>query len=190
MSNMSHHHSIIFKENAMNNMIKIPRNLAVAVAMLFGVSAATGAYAEEPASKSKMDEKSKSASKSKSSKSAGKEGDIIIEIPVLMLVPVDVSDTMKNKGCWVRLYDGKDYQGDSFTITGPINLPKMVGPFGFNWDNKVRSLETGPKANLTIFNTWNFQNEDKFIDANSRVPNLSKEMGFFDNFRSMMLSCI
>ena len=174
----------------MNNLIRIPRSLVVATAMLFGVCAVTGVYAEESANKSKMDEKSKFASKSKSSKSAGKEGDIIIEVPVLMLVPVDVSSNVKTNGCWVKLYDGKDYQGDSFTITGPINLAKMVGPFGFNWDNKVRSLETGPKANVTIFNTWNFQNEDKFIDANSRVPNLSKEMGFFDNFRSMMLSCI
>lgn len=174
----------------MNNLIKPPRSLVAAAAMLFGVCAATGVYAEESTNKSKMDEKSKSASKSKSSKSAEKEGDIIIEVPVLMMVPVEVSNAMTNRGCWVKLYDGKDYKGDSFMITGPINLPTMVGPFGFNWDNKVRSLETGPKANLTIFNTWNFQNEDKFIDANSKVPNLSKEMGFFDNFRSIMLSCV
>ena len=174
----------------MNVLIPTPRNLAIAVAMLFGVCAATGAYAGEPPSKSKTDEKSKSASKSKSSKSGKNDGDIIVEVPVLMLVPVEVSSDVTNRGCWVKLYDGKDYQGDSFTITGPINLPKMVGPFGFNWDNKVRSLETGPKANVTIFNTWNFQNEDKFIDVSTRVPNLSKEMGFFDNFRSMMLSCL
>ena len=48
----------------MNNLIKIPRSLVVATAMLFGVCAATGVYAEESANKSKMDEKSKSASKS------------------------------------------------------------------------------------------------------------------------------
>ena len=73
---------------------------------------------------------------------------------------------------------------------GPINLPEMVGPFGFKWENKVRSLEIGPKANLTIFDNRNFKDEDKFIDPDKKIPDLSKKMGFFDNFRSMMLSCI
>ena len=48
----------------MNILIRDPRNLAAAAAaaMLFGVCAATGVYAEEPANKSKANEKSKSAS--------------------------------------------------------------------------------------------------------------------------------
>lgn len=170
----------------MNILLNTSRNLAIVVAMLFGVSAASVAYAEEPVNKSKMNEKSKPAKKIKSSKGE----DVLVEMPILMLVPVNVSNDVMNQGCWVTLYDAKDYQGDSFTITGPINMPTMVGPFGFNWDNKVRSLQTGPKANVTIFNNWNFQSEDKFIDVSTRVPNLSKEMGFFDNFRSMMLSCV
>lgn len=174
----------------MNNLIRNPRNLAVAVALLCGVYAVTGVYAEESSNKSKMDEKSKSAGKDNSSKSGKGDNDIVVEVPILMMIPVEVSNDVKANGCWVKLYDGKDYQGDSFMITGPVNLPTMVGPFGFNWENKVRSLETGPKANVTIFNYWNFQKEDKFIDANTKVPNLSKKMGFFDNFRSMMLSCV
>lgn len=48
-----------------------------------------------------------------------------------MLVPVDVSSNVKINGCWVKLYDGKDYKGDSFMIIGPINLPTMVGPLRF-----------------------------------------------------------
>ena len=66
----------------------------------------------------------------------------------------------------------------------------MIGPFGFKWENKVRSLETDPNANLTIYANRNFRDQDKFIDPNKRIPELSKKMGFFDGFRSMMLSCI
>jgi len=176
-----------FKENVMNILIRNPRNLAAAAAMLFGVCAATGVYAEEPANKSKANEKSKSASKSKPEK----KDDVIVEVPVLMMVPVEVSkDMVTNKGCWVKLYDKKNYQGDSLVITGPIDLPQMIGPFGFNWENKVRSLEIGPNSNLTIYDNRDFRDEDKFIDANAKVPDMSKKMGFFDDFRSMQLSCI
>lgn len=161
----------------MNILIRIPRNLAISIAMLFGICVASGAYAEEPVNKSETSEKSapvksETSKKSKSAKTvkSSKGEDILIEMPVLILVPVDISNDVKNPGCWVTLYDGKDYQGEGFTITGPINLPTMVGPFGFNWNAKVHSLETGPKANLTIFDNSNFHDEDKFIGTSTRVP--------------------
>ena len=75
-------------------------------------------------------------------------------------------------------------------LTGPVNLPRMTGPFGYDWEDKVRSVKTGPNANLTIYDNRDYRDSDKFIKANSNVPDLSEKMGFFDNFRSMMLSCI
>lgn len=157
----------------------------VAAAAVIGFGFGTGLYAQQPA------DKAPDKSAGKSSQPGKKDGQVIVEVPVLVMVPVQVSkDIGMDKGCWVKLYDRKDFQGDSFTLVGPINLAEMVGPFGFNWENKVRSLETGPKANLTIYDNRNFRDQDKFIDPNKKVPDLSKKMGFFDNFRSMMLSCI
>ena len=147
--------------------------LVILLVMVFGGFAVAGvAYAQQSAA-------------------GKKDGKITIEVPVVVMVPVQVSnDLVKDKGCWVKLYDKKDYQGDSLLLVGPINLAQMIGPFGFNWENKVRSLETGPKANITIYDNRNFRDQDKFIDPNARVPDMSKKMGFLDDFRSMMLSCI
>ena len=36
----------------------------------------------------------------------------------------------------------------------------MIGPFGFDWENKVRSLKVGPTANLTIFDNRDFRDQD------------------------------
>ena len=52
-----------------------------------------------------------------------------------MMVPVEVSVEAEKKGCWVKLYDKKNYEGDSLMLTGPISLGQMVGPFGFDWEN-------------------------------------------------------
>jgi len=84
----------------------------------------------------------------------------------------------------------KNFEGGSLLLIGPINVERMIEPFGSNWKNKVRSLETGPDANFIIYNNQNFRNEDKFIDPNKRIPDLSKKMRFFDNIRSMQLNCI
>ena len=160
-------------------LIRNFRNLLAATAVMFGVCAATGVYAQE------------SANKDKSSLQSGKkEGQMTVEVPVIVMVPVHISnDLAMDKGCWVKLYDKKDYQGDSLMLVGPVNLAQMIGPFGFNWEDKVRSLEVGANANLTIYDNRNFRDQDNFISAGKKVPDMSKKMGFLDNFRSMMLSC-
>lgn len=154
-------------------------SLLAAIAMAVGVCAATGAYAQG------------SADKNKPPQSGKKDGQMTVEVPVIVMVPIQVSnDLAMDKGCWVKLYDKKDYQGDSLMLVGPINLAQMIGPFGFSWEDKVRSLEVGANANLTIYDNRNFRDQDNFISAGKKVPDMSKKMGFLDNFRSMMLSCI
>ncbi|ARO88816.1 hypothetical protein EBAPG3_014140 [Nitrosospira lacus] len=176
----------------MSILIKNSRNFLSAAAVVFGICVATGnVYAQQSSDKTKAD-KSMSADKNKpTSKSGKRDGEMIVEVPVIVMVPVQVSKNLAmDKGCWVKLYDKKNFEGDSLLLIGPINVAKMIDPFGSNWENKVRSLETGPNANLTIYDNRNFRDEDKFIDPDKRIPDLSKKMGFFDNFRSMMLSCI
>jgi Beta/Gamma crystallin len=109
---------------------------------------------------------------------------------VFAMLPAGQSeqDALKS-GCWAKLYGSKNFAGDRFTLIGPVELPRMVGPFGLTWENKVKSLEAGPKANLTIFDNRNFRDRDKVIAAGTKVPDLSKKMGFFDDFRSLKLSC-
>ncbi len=177
----------------MNIFVKKSRALLVAAAIVLGTASAThSVYAQQSTDKAKGPDKSTSADKSRaSSLPVKKEGGVVVEVPIIVMVPVQVSnDLAMRKGCWVKLYDKKDYEGDSLMLVGPVNLGQMIGPFGFKWENKVRSLETGPNANLTIYDNRNFRDQDKFIDPNKRIPDLSKKMGFFDDFRSMMLSCI
>ena len=115
---------------------------------------------------------------------------MIIAVPVIVMVPMIISKNLTmDKGCWVKLYDSRNLEGDGLLLVSPINMVNLIGPFGVDWENKVRSLESGPNANVTIFDNRDFKDEDKFIDSNLKVIDLSKKMGFFDNFRSMMLSC-
>jgi hypothetical protein len=176
----------------MNILRKIFGN-ALATMIVLIVFAGTGTvYAQQSGDKAKAADKSMSGEKSRpSSQTGAKEGQMIVEMPIIMMVPIGISDKVAmEKGCWVKLYDKKNFNGDSLLIVGPVNLGRMIGPFGVNWENKVRSLETGPNTNLTIFDNRDFKDEDKFVDPGKKIPNLSKAMGFFDDFRSMILNCI
>ncbi|MDN5752986.1 MAG: hypothetical protein L0H15_06860 [Nitrosospira sp.] len=164
----------------MNILITNSRSFLVAIALMFGVSAATGVYAQESGDKSKMDKSMPKPGK--------KDGDI--EIPVLVMVPPRVSLNMMTEGCWAKLYDKENFQGDSLLLAGRINWPHMIGPRGYNWEGNVRSIETGPKANLTLYDNRHFQDQDVFIGAGKRVAELSNKMGFLDSVHSLMLSCI
>lgn len=174
----------------MSISLKHYRNLLITTAVAFGACTATSVYAEytsvkKPAGKSAPADKNKPSAQPEK-----KQGEVIVGFPEMMLVPVGVvPDPLMNNGCWVKLYDQKNLQGDSLTLLGPTQWAKMIGPFGNNWENKIRSLETGPKAELTIFDNRDFKEEDKFITAGTKVVDLSRQMGFFDDFRSLIVSC-
>jgi len=160
--------------------------------MVFGICEATGVHAQQSFNKAMATDKSTSAYKhGSSSLPENKEGERIVEVPVITMIPMQASNGQAtDKSCWVRLYDQKNYQGESFLVMGPIDLAQMIGPFGINWESKVLSIETGPKANLTIFDNRNFKGENKVIDPNVKIPELSRKTGFFDDFQSMTLNCI
>ena len=168
------------------NQVQLKQRAALVFGALALAVAGSAAAQDKAASSaaSTMHSSSKSATGSTTSNS------VTLLAPLMLLVPtkVTIDDATKN-GCWVHLYDRKNFKGDSFTLAGPIELAEMKGPFGFNWENKVHSLETGPKTSLTIYDNRNFRDQDKKIAAGMKVADLSKKMGFFDDFRSMKMTC-
>jgi hypothetical protein len=160
--------------------------------MVFGICAAAHVHAQQSFNTVMAADKSASTYQhGSSSLPENKEVERIVEGPLITMILVQASNGQgTDKSCWVRLYDQKNYQGESFLVMGPINLAQMTGPFGINWESKVLSIETGPKANLTIFDNPNFKGENKVIDPNAKISELSRKTGFFDDFQSMRLNCI
>ncbi len=175
----------------MNHMaMSMPRQFLAVAAIMSGLIVATGVNSQGISDRPIMNEPARSGGDKSAPPQAGsKDGKITVPVPILMMVPVEVSVEAEKKGCWVKLYDKKNYEGDSLMLTGPISLGRMVGPFGFDWENKVRSLKTGPKTNVTIFDNRDFRDQNKFIATGKSVPDMSEKMGFLDNFRSMIVSC-
>lgn len=65
----------------------------------------------------------------------------------------------------------------------------MSGPFELNWDDRVDSVEIGPGATLTVYDNQKFTDQVAQFKPGQKVPDISKPLGFFDEFASVSLTC-
>lgn len=79
----------------MSILIKNSRNFLSAAAVVFGICVAMGSvYAQQSSNNIKAD-KSMSADKNKPhSKSGNKDGEMIVEVPIIVMVPMQVSKSL------------------------------------------------------------------------------------------------
>jgi hypothetical protein len=111
---------------------------------------------------------------------------------VYMMVPAEVvtGNAPTQGGCWVKLYDAQNFGGESLTLAGPTSVKDMSGPFGINWDDRVKSVQTGQKAIVTVFDDEEFEDRVAQFKPGQQVADVSKRMGFFDEFGSVRVDCL
>jgi hypothetical protein len=111
--------------------------------------------------------------------------------PILLLVPINAPEhtQWKKKGCWAKFYDDQNYAGDNLTLLGPVDMPDMTGPFGIDWKGKISSVETGPHARVLVYDNENFKDLVATFKPGQKSADVSKKMGFFDEFSSLKITC-
>lgn len=126
--------------------------------------------------------------KGKAGKSDKSTSTFTAHVPVVVMVPTTFRVDPEAKGCWVEMYSQENFEGDE-TLVGPVDMAKMQGPFGFNWENEVESIKTGPKATVTIYDNENFAERSERFGPNEEINDLDNSMELFDDFRSMKVAC-
>ena len=109
--------------------------------------------------------------------------------PMVLLVPVEVSNRALEAGCWAQFYDERNFKGEMLTVVGPASIDSMDKGSGKQLKRNIDSLVTGPKTMLKIYEHQMFK--DKFVDfpANSKEAGLIRKLGFGGNIQSLQLSC-
>jgi hypothetical protein len=122
---------------------------------------------------------------------AGTETVATIQVPLIMLVPLEFrADPNLAKGCWVRLYNDKNFKGsDELTIVGPIDLGTLKMPSGVNWKRRAESLIAGPNATVTVYENELFKDKTVTYSPGQKVDNLRKSLGIFHAIDSLKVAC-
>lgn len=110
----------------------------------------------------------------------------------LMLIPATQQRTAQaamKDGCWATLYGEANFEGNALTLVGPIDMKRMVGPYGFDWDQKLRSIKTGPRAYVTLFDNEAYRDRSAKLDPGASVSQITDKLGLFEEVQSMLVSC-
>jgi hypothetical protein len=110
-------------------------------------------------------------------------------VPVIMMVPVEISAPALKNGCWAQLYDERNFKGDVFTVVGPMQLVSTDNSAGRQLKKNIDSLVIGPRATLTVFEHSMFKDKSVTFGPNSKEAGLIKKLGFTGRIESLKLDC-
>ncbi|MGH9894378.1 MAG: beta/gamma crystallin domain-containing protein [bacterium] len=166
--------------------LKLAAVLGASSALACAGALATAAEGKEDGSAARGDTatQDRSAQEGKSGAST-----FTARVPVLVMVPMEFKVDPQAKGCWVELYSKDSFQGAALTLVGPLDMATMRGPFGFDWENEIESIKTGPKATIRMYDNENFKEHSEWVGPGKEVKDLDDRMELFDSFRSMKVDC-
>lgn len=132
-----------------------------------------------------------SAGAGASGKQARRGGDGQKGSAAVVLVPFVVAQAPNfGNGCWARLYDAENFNGNQLTVMGPADMPNLRTAFGTDWSGSFDSLQVGPKATLTVYDNENYTQKTATYKPKQRVADLSETRGFFEDIRSLKMTCV
>jgi hypothetical protein len=104
-----------------------------------------------------------------------------------------------DQGCWVSIFDGKNFRGESARIAGPdyierfVTKPGTVEPDlrnvgGQDFFRRIDSLIVGPHARLIAYAGQWFSGAEITFLPNARVPDLDV-LNFSNRIESVKVRC-
>ena len=109
--------------------------------------------------------------------------------PVIVNVPIAVTNDALESGCWVQFYDERNFKGEMVTLVGPAVLESVDKISGKKVKRNIDSLVTGSKATLRVFEHAMFKDRSIAFGPNSREAGLITKLGFGGEIQSMQLEC-
>ena len=109
--------------------------------------------------------------------------------PVVVQVPVEVTDPALQSGCWAQLYTERDFKGQMATLIGPVAIDTADRISGKELKRQVDSIVTGSKATLRVYEHAMFKDRTVAFGPNSRESGLITRLGIGGEIQSLQLEC-
>ena len=92
-------------------------------------------------------------------------------------------------GCYVFVYDRPEWRGARAVLNGPdkwSNLERLLLN-DQNWRNRIRSIDVGPAATVTVYTDLKFTGSSRRFGPGSKLARL--ESGINADIESLALAC-
>ena len=92
-------------------------------------------------------------------------------------------------GCWATFYDERNFNGDSLTLIGPVDLQTLDKGSARQLKRDIKSLVTGPRASLLLYERQFLSARSVGFTPGSRESGLVEKLGFGGRIESIRMSC-
>jgi hypothetical protein len=118
--------------------------------------------------------------------SAGASADVDTAVVVL---PTSGAAEQMRAGCWVSFYDERNFNGDSLTLIGPVELQTLDRGSARQLKRDVKSIVTGPRATLVVYEKQLLSARSVGFQPNTREAGVAETLGFGGRIESMRMTC-
>ena len=114
----------------------------------------------------------------------------IVDVDTAVVVmPTSGASTAMQAGCWASFYDERNFNGDSLTLVGPVELQTLDKGSARQLKRDIKSVVTGPRATLVLYQRQFLSARSVGFTPDSREPGLAEKLGFGGRIESMRLTC-
>lgn len=107
----------------------------------------------------------------------------------VVVMPTSGASAAMQAGCWASFYDERNFNGDSLTIIGPVELQTLDKGSARQLKRDIKSIVTGPRATLVLYERQFLSARSVGFTPDSREPGLAEKLGFGGRIESMKLTC-
>ena len=107
----------------------------------------------------------------------------------VVVMPTSGASAAMQSGCWASFYDERNFNGDSLTLVGPVELQTLDKGSARQLKRDIKSVVTGPRATLVLFQRQFLSARSVGFTPDSREPGLAEKLGFGGRIESMKLTC-
>ncbi len=111
-----------------------------------------------------------------------------VDTAVVVLPTAGATEQMQ-AGCWASFYDERNFNGDSLTLIGPVELQSLDRGSARQLKRDIKSVVTGPRATLVVYEKQMLSARSVGFPPDSREGGLAEKLGFGGRIESMQLSC-
>ena len=107
----------------------------------------------------------------------------------VVILPNVGAGAQLQSGCWATFYDERNFNGDSLTLIGPVELTSLDRGSARQLRRDIKSVVTGPRATLIVYEKQLLSSRSVGFQPATREAGLVEKLGFGGRIESMRLAC-
>jgi hypothetical protein len=115
-------------------------------------------------------------------------GSADVDTAVVVLPTAGAGEQMR-AGCWASFYEDRNFNGDSLTLIGPVELQTLDRGSARQLKRDIKSIVTGPRATLVVYEKQLLSARSVGFQPNTREARLAETLGFGGRIESMRMTC-